>query len=91
MYAQFEPLTTSEIFNTNCLENIITVMQSDHPPPLNWKKKPPNKQKHHLVDSEYSDWWWIGVVYIICFNKAYINLSYRSYRRFFKYLIIETI
>lgn len=38
MYAQFEPLTTSEIFNTNCLENIITVMQSDHPPPLNWKK-----------------------------------------------------
>lgn len=39
MYAQFEPLTTSEIFNTNCLENIITVMQSDHPPPLNWKKK----------------------------------------------------
>lgn len=39
MYAQFEPLTTSEIFNTNCLENTITVMQSDHPPPLQLKKK----------------------------------------------------
>lgn len=46
MYAQFEPLTTSEIFNTNCLENTITVMQSDHPPPPSTEKTPHQTNKN---------------------------------------------
>lgn len=49
MYAQFEPLTTSEIFNTNCLENTITVMQSDHPPPPPSTEKKPHQTNKNII------------------------------------------